>query len=296
MVRSVNIDTKLCISIASRPGNFGTTVHNAAYEHLGLNFIYKAFGTDDLAGTVAGIKALGIRGCSVSMPFKENIIPFLDNMDPTARAIGAVNTIVNDDGRLTGYNTDAHAAEMALKQLGIEKQNRVLLLGAGGVARSIKYALLQLGATDVIVANRTYARAELLVDGTGFTAIPWSERDKTEPEVMINATSVGMEPNTNRMPVANHLVQSCKALIELVLSPMETVLTTTAIKLGKKVLHGYEVSVHQAAKQFQLYTGVEPPMETMMASIKALLQPITVNDETENSRRSPQWKTTISGF
>src|SRR3990172_6053257 len=99
-------DTQLCISVAARPSNFGTTIHNAVFRKLGLNFIYTAFGITDIAGAVVGVRALGIRGCSVSMPFKEAVIPYLDALDPAARTIGAVNTVVNDSGRLTGYNTD----------------------------------------------------------------------------------------------------------------------------------------------------------------------------------------------
>ena len=103
----INRDTQLCMSLAGRPGNFGTRFHNYLYEKLGLNFIYKAFTTQDIAAAVKGVRALGIRGCAVSMPFKESCMPFLDAIDPSAKVIDSVNTIVNDDGRLTGFNTDS---------------------------------------------------------------------------------------------------------------------------------------------------------------------------------------------
>src|ERR1700688_3484359 len=101
----LNKDTTVCISLAGRPSNIGTRFHNYLYEELGLNFAYKAFSTGDLDRAIGGVRALGIRGCSVSMPFKEAVIPLVDELTASARAIASVNTIVNDDGRLTAYNT-----------------------------------------------------------------------------------------------------------------------------------------------------------------------------------------------
>ena len=111
----LNKDMQVCISLAGRPSNLGTRFHNFLYDELGLNFIYKAFTTDDIEGAVRGIRALGIRGCSVSMPFKEAVIPLVDIVEQSASAIESVNTIVNDDGVLTGSNTDYEAiAELAV--------------------------------------------------------------------------------------------------------------------------------------------------------------------------------------
>src|SRR3954470_6893753 len=112
----LNKDMQVCISLAGRPSNIGTRFHNFLYDELGLNFVYKAFTTDDLEGAVRGIRALGIRGCSVSMPFKEAIIPFLDDVEDSAAAIDAVNTVVNDAGRLTGANTDVEAVAALLQR------------------------------------------------------------------------------------------------------------------------------------------------------------------------------------
>src|SRR5262245_49593436 len=114
----VGKDTVPCISLATRPSNFGTVVHDVAYRALALNVMYRALLVTDAAGALAGVRALGVRGCSVSMPFKESVIPLLGHLDETARAVGAVNAVVNDGGRLVGYNTDVQGAAAALRLAG----------------------------------------------------------------------------------------------------------------------------------------------------------------------------------
>jgi len=138
------LNPTLCISVAEKPGKFGITVHNAGYRALGLNFMYKTFAINDIKGAIIGVRSLGIRGCSVSMPFKEKVIPFLDRLDPLAKKIGAVNTVVNDNGSLVGYNTDVIAVEKSLKQLQIKNDKSIIIFGAGGVSRAILVALKNL--------------------------------------------------------------------------------------------------------------------------------------------------------
>ena len=115
----INKDTKLCMSLASRPGNFGTRLHNFLYTAMGLNYLYKSFTTADLKSAIGGIRALAIRGCAISMPFKEEVMQYLDHIDPSAERISAVNTIVNDDGILTGFNTDYTAIKKIVTERGI---------------------------------------------------------------------------------------------------------------------------------------------------------------------------------
>ena len=269
----VNKDTVMCISVASRPSNFGTTVHNAAYRALGLDFLYKAFGISDIAGAIAGVRALGIRGCSVSMPFKEAVIEYLDELDATAQSIGAVNTVVNDNEYLTGYNTDAYGAQIALQTLDIQSSDRVLLLGAGGAAKAIKYALQQLGIRNVLVSNRTTSKAEKLIEDTDYEMISWPERNQVKADVVINATSVGMQPIVEAMPIDENLLRSCRAVMDVVVSPLESRLIKEATDMGKKVVPGYKMSLHQAAAQFRLYTGEDAPIIIMERAIITLLQP-----------------------
>src|SRR6476469_9061029 len=126
MVRPLlNKDTKLCISLAARPSNIGTRFHNYLYDRLGIDFIYKAFTTTDIAAAIGGVRALGIRGCSVSMPFKEDVIALVDHVEPSARAIHSVNTIVNDGGVLTASNTDYLAVERLIAEYGLRPQQSV---------------------------------------------------------------------------------------------------------------------------------------------------------------------------
>ncbi len=149
----------LCGSFAGRASQVGVRVHNAAYRALGLNYTYVAFSIRDAHSAVAAMRALSMRGCAITMPFKETVLPLLDRLDPHAAAIGAVNTIVNDDDILTGYNTDWLAARQALEEVTALDGKVAAVLGAGGASRAVCYALSSRGCT-VHVFNRTVARAE----------------------------------------------------------------------------------------------------------------------------------------
>lgn len=268
----INKDTQLCISVASRPSNFGTTLHNAGYMALGLNFAYKAFGISDIEGAIAGVRALGIRGCSVSMPFKETVIPYLDALDETARVIGAVNTIVNKSGQLTGYNTDAIGARTALESLHVSPRESVLLLGAGGAARAILFALRQIGFSRVRVANRDIEKTQRLNAILTCQPVLWSERQQEPADLLINATPIGMNPNAELTPLEDAFIRQSAAVMDVVISPMETRLISCARLAGKKVAPGYLMSLEQAMAQFVLYTGVEPPREVMEQNLRRLLE------------------------
>lgn len=268
----INKDTQFCISVASRPSNFGTTIHNAAYAALGLNFVYKAFGVTDIVGVVNGVRALGIRGCSVSMPFKEAVIPLLDKLDETAKIIGAVNTIVNDHGQLTGYNTDVIGARIALQSIQVNPDETILLLGAGGVARAILFALRQLGVKQVHVANRDVEKIQRLNAIIPCKPIDWSERQQLPVSLIINATSIGMTPNSELMPIDKAFIREARAVMDVVVSPMETRLIENARLLGKIVAPGCFMSLQQAMAQFTLYTEQEPPKDVMEQSMVQLLQ------------------------
>lgn len=267
----VNKDTILCISIASRPSNVGTTVHNAGYEALGLNFVYKAFRVTDVAGVMAGVRALGIRGVSVSMPHKETVMAYLDEVDEGARRIGAVNTVVNEAGRLVGYNTDAIGAKVALQLLGDLSGSRVLVLGAGGAAKALLFALRSLGAAEVAVCSRSEARGAAVARAWGCLWIPWEERKSARADVIINATPVGMEPDREGMAVDQEALERCWGVMDVVTNPMESRLIRQAREMEKKAVPGYTMSVHQAAAQFQLYTGVKPPLDVFERTITAMV-------------------------
>jgi len=268
----IDKDTQLCISIAEKPGNFGTTLHNMAYEALGLNFIYKAFGISDLGSAIAGVRALGIRGCSVSMPFKQAVIPFLDILDETVEKTGAVNTIVNDGACLTGYNTDLVGARIVLASLQPQSDEHILVLGAGGVARSILVALHEMGCSNISVANRDFEKIISIGSLATCSAIPWCARQQNKAQVLINATPVGMAPNVLDMPVDIEFILSTRAVMDVVVSPMESSLIACARKAGKSVVSGYQLSLEQAMEQFFLYTGHAAPRVIMEKGIERLLQ------------------------
>src|SRR5574344_158860 len=130
----INKETVMCMSLAARPGNFGTRFHNFLYEELGLDYLYKAFRTQDIVGAIAGVRALNIRGCAISMPFKEACIPLVDELDPSAQAIDSINTIVNTDGHLKAYNTDYIAIAQLLAAHQVSADLRFSLRGSGGMA------------------------------------------------------------------------------------------------------------------------------------------------------------------
>ncbi len=158
----LNKDMSVCISLSGRPSNLGTRFHNFLYDELGLNFVYKAFTTDDLEGAIRGVRALGFRGCSVSMPFKEAVIPLVDVIEDSAAAIESVNTIVNDDGLLSASNTDYEAVASLIASHGIDPGARVLLRGSGGMAKAVVAAFRDAGFTRLTVLARNKAAGSAL--------------------------------------------------------------------------------------------------------------------------------------
>jgi shikimate dehydrogenase len=271
-----NKDTIMCISLAGRPSNFGMTVHNAAYRALDLNYLYKAMSTDDLPAALAGVRALGIRGCSVSMPFKEAAVGLVDHLDSAAAAIGAINTIVNNRGKLVGYNTDAFGARGVLTQLNLPRHSRILLLGAGGVARAISWAIKSLEYPDVVIANRSADRPTTWPDALQFPTIPWAERNRYDAQLIINTTSIGMAPEVDAMPIGDEAIQRATAVMDVVVTPLETRFIRTAQGFGRTVIRGYEMSLQQAMRQFELYTGQPAPRAQMEDSLRRLLAPTGV--------------------
>lgn len=255
--------TRVCISVATRPGTTGSSFHNAAYRALGLDYIYIPFAATDIEGVIRGVRALGVRGCSVSMPFKTAVMPFLDAVDPTAAATGAVNTVVNDAGRLTGYNTDVFGARIALERLELRSGERILMLGAGGVARAVLHALWDLGVPSVLVASRARSSVDALSTRVSCRFVAWEDREEQDAQVVLNATPIGMMPNEGETPLSDRGLQSCRAVFDAVASPPETSFVARARALGMLVVAGPVMSLHQAAAQFTLYTGRDAPPDVL---------------------------------
>ena len=273
---SINRETRLCMSLSARPGNFGTRFHNHLYEALGLNFVYKAFGAKDLPGAIGGIRALGIRGCAVSMPFKEACIPMLDQLDPSAAAIGSVNTIVNDDGVLNAYNTDYIAIERLVGQAGIDPGMPFVLRGSGGMAKAVAYALHGSGFMHGTILARNEKSGRALADGCGYG---WaSDLDGLSsgmlvpgmlvPGMLVNVTPVGMQggPEADELAFDEAVIAAADVVVDAVALPSETPLIRKARDLGKRIVTGAEIQTVQALEQFILYTGVTPSAEQVTAA------------------------------
>lgn len=262
MVNRVDRDTVMCISLAARPGNHGNRFHNFLYAELGLNYLYKSFSSSDIGATIGGIRSLGIRGASVSMPYKESCIPFLDALEDSARAIDSVNTIVNDDGRLTGLNTDFIAVRTLLDDYAVPPTTPFALLGAGGMAKAVLAALVDAGFRDgVVLAPTGPERGRRLAERYGVAAD--TELVGRRPGLLINATPIGMSggPESDALAFDEDAVRGADYVFDVVYLPAETPLVTLARAEGKTVITGDQVMVRQAKEQFALYTGVTPTDE-----------------------------------
>lgn len=259
-MRDITKDTQLCISLSARPTNIGTRFHNHLYEVLDLDYVYKAFTTTEITQAIAGVRGLGIRGCAVSMPWKEEVIPLVDRMADSAAAIQSVNTIVNDDGVLTAYNTDYQAIFNLLQSHEVQKAS-FAVLGSGGMAKAAVAALTNAGCGPGTVVARNEQTGRALAEQYGHA---WAaELEGVEASLILNATPVGMSggPAENDLAVAEDVMAQADTIFDVVAFPSETPLIRAARAAGKPVITGAEVIALQAAEQFVLYTGVRPTDE-----------------------------------
>lgn len=253
----LNKDMSLCISLAGRPSNLGTRFHNFLYDELGLNFVYKAFTTDDIAGAITGVRALGIRGCSVSMPFKEAVIPLVDVIEESAAAIESINTIVNDNGVLTASNTDYEAVAELIDAHDLDPAASVLVRGSGGMAKAVVAAFRGAGFDEVTVLARNAEAGAALADKYGYRALT------TDPEpghaILVNVTPLGMNgADADALAFTPAHIGAAETVFDVVAFPAETPLIRAARESGTAVITGAEVIALQAARQFARYTGVTP--------------------------------------
>jgi shikimate dehydrogenase len=237
-------------------------MHNAAFRHLGINAVYVAFPVTGLAQAMSGLRGLGIGGVSVTIPFKEEIIPLIDELDPQAARIGAVNTVVNRDGRLTGYNTDWLGAMTALTAKISLKGRHVLILGAGGASRAIAYGIIQAGGR-VSLTDIDAARAAALMHDLGAQAIPPEALDRCDATILVNATPVGMTPDIDGIPIDPDLLGRFEVVMDIVYQPLTTRLLREARARGAAIIDGLQMLIHQGAAQFELFTGRPAPAEVM---------------------------------
>lgn len=266
----IDRDTICCISIAERPGNFGATVLNATFQALNLNYVYKPFRVmaPDLEDAIKGVRALSIRGCGVSMPHKMKVMLYLDKIDEAAKRIGAVNTIINDAGVLTGYNTDYEGAKRALKETYNIQGKKALIVGAGGAARAIIVALKDRGAGEVWLTNRDEARGQELAKAFSVNYFPFDKRTEFRGQLLVNATPVGMPPDTGEIIIDKLALIHYDCGMDVVVSPQETGLIQAMKELNKAVIPGFKMALYQGVAQYELYTGQEAPFDLMSENIQ----------------------------
>ena len=246
-------------------------LHNAAFRVCGINAVYLAFESRDAERCLSGMRALGIKGMSITIPHKSKVIPLLDELDPLAKSIGAVNTIVNDSGRLVGHNTDAIGALRSIEEKVLLSGMRCLLIGAGGAARAIGFILKDKGIA-LSVVNRSSDRGEALAGKLHCPYIPLDEVGKHNADMIIQTTPVGMYPHVNQCPVPEQLFKKDMLVMDIIYNPLETQLLKEAKDHGCIVIDGLSMFIYQGAEQFELWTGVHPPVSEMRRAVEEALQ------------------------
>ncbi|MBU0665141.1 MAG: shikimate dehydrogenase [Proteobacteria bacterium] len=241
-------------------------MHNAAFAELGENSVYLPFPLLDLEAGIVGLKAIGVKGVSVTIPYKEAVIPLLDEIEDVARQIGAVNTLVIKDvdgkKRLCGSNTDWLGANRALSEKVSLRGAQVVLLGAGGSARAIGFGLQKEGA-QVVLCSRTESRGLVLAADLGCLWHPLDDAESLHGDILVNATSVGMQPEIQLSPVSKAILSRFQVVMDIVYAPLVTRLLSEARAAGCQVINGLEMLLYQGVAQFELWTGKTAPVELM---------------------------------
>lgn len=256
---------------------------NRAFRERGINGIYTAFHVrgEHLGDFIAGVRAMGIRGVNVTIPHKLEVMPFLDVIDESARVIGAVNTIVNDNGKLTGYNTDGLGYVRSLKEE-VEPElagKRILILGAGGATRGIVYALLREGVAEITISNRRVERAQELAGtfgGSGDIRAIGSNAVQeacASADIVIHTTPVGMYPKVDETPIDASWLRENAIASDILYNPLKTRFLEEAERRGCRIHGGLGMFIYQGAYAFEYWTGVPAPVEAMRETVlEALVQ------------------------
>lgn len=266
-------------------------VHNAAFNECNANCRYLPFRieAEELALFVQWCKEYGIGGLSVTIPHKESMLEHMSEVESVAQGIGAINTVAINGMEAAGYNTDYRAAMDCLTEA-LQTQSTlrnvsetfaddlfrgrgVLLLGAGGVARAIGYGLRQRGAV-IAVTSRTPDRAQDLANDLGGRALPWRSRYDIKPGILINCTPVGMHPDVDRTPYDKEKMNEDMIVFDTIYNPEQTLLVKDAKDVGCFVVNGLDMFVRQAAYQYKLFTGLEPPVDVMRQTVKRVTSPV----------------------
>jgi len=258
-------------------------MQNAAFEAVGLDAVYLALRVESslLRQAIEGFRAINLLGFSVTIPHKVAVMKYLDELDGSAATIGAVNTVINREGKLIGYNTDGTGALAALREAGVDLQGRrILLLGAGGAARALAFSLAET-AERITILNRTVSKAEGLAEDVRKVTEAIVVHGRLDPstlsvesssaDLLVNATSVGMNPKPEETPIDAKLLRSDMVVFDIVYSPLETRLLREARDVGAKGIGGLMMLVHQGAQAFELWTGKKAPIPMMTKALRVVL-------------------------
>jgi shikimate dehydrogenase len=279
----INAHTQFC-GVIGNPveHSLSPAIHNAAFQKLGLNFVYLAFRVEAIGDAIKGLRALGnFRGASVTIPHKMSAVSYLDSVDPTAGHIGAINTIVATDGILTGYNTDATGALRALREGRVALEGRhVVMLGSGGAARAIAFVLgVETGIERLTILGiddqerRVLARDLQSKSGTTVLESSLDEgvlrKVLSDAQVLIHCTPMGMSPKVHETAVPAALLHGGLTVMDIVYNPRNTQLLKDAKAAGCRTIPGLEMFLHQAAAQFELWTNQAAPADVMRAVLES---------------------------
>ena len=245
-------------------------MQNAAFSKAGINAVYLAFESDDIEGAIRGVRSLGIKGLSVTIPHKSSVFSLLDEIDPLAKDIGAVNTVVNVNGKLAGYNTDAAGAFRALSEVVPVEGKHCIIVGAGGAARAIGY-ILKRNNVNVSIANRSIERGEELGSSLDSPFIKLGKIQEVEADIIINTTPVGMSPHVDSCPVPEEALKPGMTVMDIIYNPRTTKLLKTAAEKGCRTIDGLGMFIYQGAEQFRLWTGKDAPVDVMRKKVEEAL-------------------------
>lgn len=290
---TLDAKTQLC-GVIGNPveHSLSPAIHNAAFQVLGLNYVYLAFPVDDIAGAMQGLRGLGnFRGVSVTIPHKLAVLPYLDEVEPTAQRIGAVNTIVVEGKKLTGYNTDASGAIQALQDGGAPlSRGRILLVGSGGAARAVAFGLCagSLCPELTILGIDKMERQVLVRDLQEKTVVRVQEGDVSpdrlhaavkEAQVLIHCSPIGMYPKVGDTVVPREALHSGLTVMDIVYNPLETRLLREAKQAGCHTIRGVDMFLRQAVRQFELWTGTAAPAEVMREILEIQFSSALLEDQ-----------------
>ncbi|OEU69914.1 MAG: shikimate dehydrogenase [Desulfuromonadales bacterium C00003093] len=283
---SISPKTQLCALIGNPVGHsMSPAIHNAAFAATGQDFVYVACQVENVAGALAGMKALGnFRGMSVTIPHKIEVMQYVDEIAEVDRAIGSINTVINDNGKLIGLGTDGPGAHKALVSAGVDLDDKtVLMLGCGGAARAIAFTLAQQAdpaellmldinaellrelSTDLRTGTDTPIRSAVLDEASLAEAM-------NKSAVIIHCTPIGMHPKEDVSLIPPKLFRAGQVVFDVVYNPLKTRLLKEAEASGCQVISGVEMFIHQAVLQFEQFTGVDAPIEVMRKVVLERLQ------------------------